>query len=426
MARYAVIIGVSKYFDHSNFNDIPCCEKDARDIYTKVIAPWLTAFQPKDVFLLHDSVAQDELCYLPIEQQIDWALKELSSRAISGDTILFYFSGHGCIKDEEAFLVAKDTYWENLGTPGKGIRISEIRSVLQECKADRKIVIIDACHCGEGISKSFSGSVDDKFHDLLRDFGKGIAVLSSCQRKQRSYALNEQSIFTKYLLEGLEHKATDRQGNVTIYSLAEYVGREVSLWTESRVPPLKQNPTFYGELDARGFVLVPQRVQTLPTQVHKSAVLWCLGLSLRIMASRLFRWGLWYSFPMMRFASRETLRPIIPVRVSTLGNNTSLEVNAIVDSAAHICVIPKRLVTLLSIPVHEFVTVQGFERDGLREYPVYYFNIEVAGHRLPLKGIAVEREEVVLGISFMSHFTTVLDFQKQSVLLRRVSREEIA
>ncbi|MDR1385628.1 MAG: hypothetical protein LBJ67_17535, partial [Planctomycetaceae bacterium] len=71
-----------------------------------------------------------------------------------------------------------------------------------------------------------SKSVDQaKPLQTFYDPPKGIVLFQSCAKGELSYEDGEikQGFFTHYLVEGLEGKAKDKNGNVTLFSLASYV-----------------------------------------------------------------------------------------------------------------------------------------------------------------------------------------------------------
>lgn len=270
MTKFALLVGISKYLDVTYFPPISFCYQDVIEIYRRVINPKLMGYQPIDVRMLHHLTREEQ--YKPIENNVFALLDDIIEDTTPGDTFLFYFSGHGCVKEGEAYLVAMDSRWNYLGTEGKGIKLSEIRDRLQQCKANQKIAIIDACHSGENLSKA-AVLQDKQFHTALEELkeAKGVIVLSSCEKGQKSWGLKgkNQSVFTKYLLEGLDGKARNGWGDVTVFSLAEYTARKVADWGKRQDPRLKQKPTLYAQSHASGFVLVPSSKKAKQPPRHK-------------------------------------------------------------------------------------------------------------------------------------------------------------
>lgn len=151
MSKFALLVGVSDYLDVTNFSQIPFCYRDVLELHKRVTDPQLMEYRPIHVRLLHNLTTEDT--HKPIENNISAMFDYLADQAKDGDTFLFYFSGHGCVKGGEAYFVGMDTRWNYLGIEGKGIKISQIRNRLNYCKASQKIAIIDACHSGENLSK---------------------------------------------------------------------------------------------------------------------------------------------------------------------------------------------------------------------------------------------------------------------------------
>lgn len=403
MAKYAILIGVSDYFDIDFFPKIPCCQRDVNDIYRRVIDPNLMGYQPANVIMMHDRVK--EHFYLPLEANIEWALREISRKTTSQDSFLFYFSGHGCVKDGEGYLIAKDTRWESLGPQGRGIGISTIRSILTESKAAQKIAIIDACHSGEELSKAKASLQDERFHDALQRLSRGIAMLSSCEKGQKSWALRNQSVFTKYLLEGLSRKAEDNTGKVTLFSLSEYVGTRVEKWAQEQVPPRRQTPTLYGNIHAKGFILVPsaELLRELevehPTRRAKQTLM----------------------FPMMRLPSYGThiARAVIPVKILKDGKQKFLQVYALIDSGADKNVIPTDMLMSLGCDPITGRAIEMYGLGGRQRMYEHDVQIEVDGVRIQTSILAAENiQQVILGSPFLRHFEVILNYHEEKVILR--------
>ncbi len=300
MAQYALLVGVSRYFDTNAFSQLDCCEHDAKAIHKRVIHPRILGYKSSNVQLMHDSVPAHEEHNLPVESQIASFLQHFAQRLEKDDTFLFYFSGHGCVKNGEAFIVAKDTYWEALGTKTRGIRLSLVRELLSESKASQKIAIIDACHSGADLTKAGPPLQEEGFQDALQDLAKGTVVLASCERGEKSWALKNSSVFTKHLLAGLDGGAKNDKGEITVYSLVEYVGKNVAGWASQQTPPVKQTPTLLGDLHAEGFVLVSGQATRTPAPTSPAVTrrAWLPWLGIKLSALPFLRWRRYYVVPM--------------------------------------------------------------------------------------------------------------------------------
>jgi hypothetical protein len=164
------------------------------------------------------------------------ALRNAAAFARASDTFLFFFSGHGMIRNNEPCLVTiRD------GNTGKGIdffRISEIQKVMEDCPATKRVMILDCCQTPDAASRDFV--------TCLKDLAKGWAMFLSCSpgevsgedlltdRDAGDY-LN-QGLFTASLTCGLRGEASlDGKSTVSLFELAHFVCHRVQLESEKRL-----------------------------------------------------------------------------------------------------------------------------------------------------------------------------------------------
>jgi len=81
--KYAIIVGISDYPDEEN--DLEYCDDDALDIYDALTT--LYGYDEDNIHLLTDMGAN----FIGILNAID----DIKSRAMAGDEVVFFFSGHG-------------------------------------------------------------------------------------------------------------------------------------------------------------------------------------------------------------------------------------------------------------------------------------------------------------------------------------------
>lgn len=151
--------------------------------------------------------------------QIQRELAELLSA--EADAVLFYFSGHGLVKNLDGYLVTQDTEVHNPGFP-----ISSLIRQINNASHIREItIILDCCYSG------FMGSLTDfgKDRSILR---KGVAILASSQANEHARMKNNTSIFTKILLEALNGAAADLLGNVAVPDIYGYADKVLGPWEQ--------------------------------------------------------------------------------------------------------------------------------------------------------------------------------------------------
>ncbi|MFN8470357.1 MAG: caspase family protein [Caldilineaceae bacterium] len=136
------------------------------------------------------------------------------------DQLVFYYSGHGALRNNVFGLCLGNEFQP----------FSGLLTELQVWGVERAILIIDSCHSGEAI---FIKGEDDPL-DALRttpeqSFPKGISVLASSHPSELSFELPDHSgsLFTKLLCEAVtNHHATD-DNLITIGDVVHYINSQL-------------------------------------------------------------------------------------------------------------------------------------------------------------------------------------------------------
>ena len=246
-------------------------------------------------------------------------------------------------------------------------------------------------------------------------------VLASCEKGEKSWTLGSQSVFTKYLLEALDGEAGGDSGEVTLFALAEHVGRAVVQWAQRQVPPRKQTPTFYGMIHAQGFVLVPAKGARRISPLRFSR-LWRPDVLLRALIPSFLGGYFRYSPGNAAFPSSNPFRPLVRVRILGEQAGQFLDADAVLDSAAEASVIPGYMIQLLGYgesAVAERIMMETVTGDQ-STVPVYDVSIQIANEVISERMFAMDHlQDPILGLSLLRRFQIVLDFPREQVLLRR-------
>jgi len=144
--KLALVIGVSAY-DDPLFTPLAFARNDARSM-----ADVLSNEGWGD----YDDVRTITAAAETTADNITDALDDLLDSAGPKDTVLVYVSGHGTLdldwqQQPELFLVATDTRKDDL--PRTALRLRELQDRIGESAAQRRVLIVDACHHGAGKSK---------------------------------------------------------------------------------------------------------------------------------------------------------------------------------------------------------------------------------------------------------------------------------
>ena len=243
---WALLVGVGAYRPVEGFT-IGQLKAPAKDVVA--LRKFLTdssfgAFPAENVRTLVDADAT--------KKNILYALAELRDRAAPEDLVLFYFSGHGYRPSgggddgAPAYILPYIDSARALNSPSIGcINYNDITDIVQQMEAEKVVVFLDACHAGgikPGGTKAILGNAYERFRSEWEN-ARGHALLLSSDQSQLSYEEPDGSVFTKFLIKGLEGEA-DLNDNAIVgfEELAEYLEREVPAYTLAKFRK-RQTPT---------------------------------------------------------------------------------------------------------------------------------------------------------------------------------------
>ncbi|MBH8552786.1 tetratricopeptide repeat protein [Nostocaceae cyanobacterium CENA357] len=221
MTKVALLIGVSDY--EPGLNPLPASVKDVEAMAKVLQNPEIGGFAETNIQKLEN----------PEPQKMQEALEMLLSDRHKDDLVVLYFSGHG-IKDESGklHLATRLTRKNPQGRLIKSTTVpaSFIHSIMSDSRCKRQVVILDCCFSGafaEGWSAKDDGSLDIR----AELGGEGRVVLTSSTATEYSFQQQEAnlSIYTRYLIEGIETGAADldNDGAVSVDELHEYAKKKV-------------------------------------------------------------------------------------------------------------------------------------------------------------------------------------------------------
>jgi hypothetical protein len=226
---HALVIAIAAYVD---VNPLPSVIiNDAREIADTLTSPAYCGYDPKNIVSLLDGDATLEAILRELES--------LTSRSKSDDTVFIYFSGHGASIgtpiDPVSALVPVDCDLANIN---KTVLLEEVFSdALARIRAQRLVVIIDACHAG-GVAtlkafghESFThlGFNEKSLGQLAK--GTGRVIIASSRESETSLILNgaSNSLFTEHFLGALKGAAhTRKDGLIRVFDIFNHVSEKVS------------------------------------------------------------------------------------------------------------------------------------------------------------------------------------------------------
>ena len=227
--KVALLIGVSQY--QPGLNPLPAAVKDVEALREVLINPKMGDFADADVQVLKN----------PQVQEMREAIEKLFSDRHKEDLLLFYFSGHG-IKDEKGKLYFATRYTtKNNGRLQKysAVAASYLHEHINDSRSQRQIIILDCCFSG-AIAKGMTVKDDGTVNVKEQLGGEGRAILTSSSSTQYSFEQenSELSIYTRYLVEGINTGAADKDGDgyISIDELHDYANSKVQEASPAMTP----------------------------------------------------------------------------------------------------------------------------------------------------------------------------------------------
>jgi sulfatase modifying factor 1 len=298
--HYAVLIGVETY-DTSTFSNLEFAGDDA-------IA--LSAQFQRLGFKTTVMTSESESARLrpTTPKKIIDAIQAVGRSCAAEDTLMIGLSGHGVQFSDEALLPSgvRETYFcpsdADLKDKSSLLKISTIVDTMNQTKATKKLLLIDACQenvlSAEGQKKG--GKLIDlgSVHETRKTVPGGIAVLFSCSDKQFSWEHRPlgHSVFSYHVIEYLRGAAQARyydEGKMELSGLVFYVAKKTNdyviqknLTPDGQYPVLRgnttnwtlgnppQNPSRLVNSLRMGFALIPGGTFTMgsnlsPKEVHQ-------------------------------------------------------------------------------------------------------------------------------------------------------------
>jgi Caspase domain/TIR domain len=241
---YALVVGIANY---QHVRSLPSTVlQDATDIAALLADPAHGAYPPGQVTLLRDGEAT--------RTAILAALADLTARSSQDSIVSIYLSCHGGHIDDGphagAYLLPVDTVYTLDQLPVTAISGDEFTRALQGITARKVAVFFDCCHAGgigqpkDAAAPPITAGLPDRLYDTLKA-GRGRFILASSREDEESWVHHgdANSLFTKYLLEGLRGGIASDDGMVRIFGLFEYVQPRVT------AAQANQHPLFKADLE---------------------------------------------------------------------------------------------------------------------------------------------------------------------------------
>lgn len=227
---YAVMIGVSDY--KGDELDLKYAAKDATDISGAIgsTAKKLLNTDGKDHVFMYNLTTNKERYQLPEKKAIQKLLEDIGKKTTANDVLLIFFAGHGVMAGEAEkkqfyFLTADaSTLSSTDAVKEVGISTSELTDWInpQNIKAQKRILIFDACNSGQAIkdfvklgndNQNFVAARNDDKSQQVKAIDKlneksGLFILSASASDQSAYEMGRysQGLLTYSLLKAIKQQ----------------------------------------------------------------------------------------------------------------------------------------------------------------------------------------------------------------------------
>ncbi|MEI1376007.1 caspase, EACC1-associated type [Nostoc sp.] len=229
MAKVALLIGISEY--EPGLAPLPNAVKDVEAMRRVLVNSEMGDFAEADVTMLKN----------PQRQDMEDAIYKLYANCQKDDLVLFYFSGHGVTVESGDFYFSTSITRKNQGKliPTSAVAATNVHSWMNQSKSKRLVVILDCCFSGafaKGLTAKDSGTID------LQQYlgGEGRAILTASTSTQYAFESDglELSIYTHYLVEGIEKGAADIDGDglIAVDELHRYAKSKVQEASPAMTP----------------------------------------------------------------------------------------------------------------------------------------------------------------------------------------------
>jgi formylglycine-generating enzyme required for sulfatase activity len=231
--KYALLVGVETYEPKSGLNRLSYAEDDATEM---AAALKNLGFQVTVMTRKEELPSRRPGTAKKILDQLQRRLQGLRAE----DTVLVSFSGHGVQYKEPKVLKdgTKETHFfcpeeANLTDAESLVPIGRIYSLVNDCPAERKLLIVDACR-NEPLSKLGKSAAEIELEPAgvnPRSVPKGMLALYSCSQGEKSYEhpTLKHGVFCAKILKYLKGDADKRfyfRDRISIRGLASYASIE--------------------------------------------------------------------------------------------------------------------------------------------------------------------------------------------------------
>jgi uncharacterized caspase-like protein len=173
-----ILIGAERYFKADNLVYVV---NDVRQVSQSLVSRG--GLSPANILEMIDTAPTAR--FQPLRQSILDEVPRWLAKVGKDDQVIVYFTGHGYrAPDGTLYLAPLDI---DPDKPAEtGVAVSWLRKLLEDCPAQFKLLIIDACHAGA--EKAFGDTPPVTAKDLAQSFEQvaGVVTLAAVRRTNRA------------------------------------------------------------------------------------------------------------------------------------------------------------------------------------------------------------------------------------------------
>ncbi len=182
---------------------------------------------------------------------------ELPRKVGKNDRVVIFFAGHAQTQDlpdgtQMGYLMPVDASRQDAFS--SAISMAQLRDASKQLPAKHILYAIDACYSGLLLQRGLAAppSLEQDTRSIARKLvaQPAMQLVSAGHQGEQVITEGGQSLFTKYLIQGLQGEADTNNGRlITATELASYLAHQVSIASDNRQTPQ------YGQIEGDGEIV---------------------------------------------------------------------------------------------------------------------------------------------------------------------------
>lgn len=219
--RFAIIVAIEEYHDQDNLGKVHYALNDARGVKKALLS---LGYEKENIEILTNNLATRTSTFEVI--------KKISNYAQKGESIFFYYAGHGFYSDGKNLISCVDTSLSSL--QATCISLQDILGVFDKSKSTQIMLFLDCCHSGLEFDVKLRSPMSTFSTDELKyeySDSEYLAGFAACKGNEKSKPDSEKKhgTWSYFLIKALSGKASRKlykQGLLFSDSLQSYLKKQ--------------------------------------------------------------------------------------------------------------------------------------------------------------------------------------------------------